>query len=129
MIKCNKYKFRGNEILIYGEDIKLPEAFEFLEEDVDPSTKDNCNLPIINIKYFNPFVRTRDIILDSEGISTYSDFVYSYFLLKQKQLSKSRRIREMVLEKYKELIELVKDNESRTNAGDDREFLQSNNSD
>lgn len=129
MIKCNKYELQDKQFLIYGEEIKLPEAFKLLEEDIDPSTKDNCNLPIMNIKYFNPFMRTRDIILDSEGISTYSDFVYSYFLLKQKQLSKSRRVREMVLEKYTELVELVKDDESRENTGDDRDLLQSDNTD
>lgn len=129
MIKCNKYELQDKQFLIYGEEIKLPEAFKLLEEDIDPSTKDNCNLPIMNIKYFNPFMRTRDIILDSEGISTYSDFVYSYFLLKQKQLSKSRRIREMVFEKYTELVELIKDDESRTNTGDGRDLLQSSNTD
>lgn len=128
MIKCNKYELREDKLLIYGETVNLPEAFKLLEEDVDPSIKENCNLSIININHFNPFRRTRDSILESEGFSTYSDFVYAYFLLKKKQLSKSRRIREMVLEKYLELIELIKEDESRTDTGDGRDLLQSNNS-
>lgn len=58
--------------------------------------------------------RTKDKILEEEGISSYLDISAAYELLKFKSLNKSRRVRELVLEKYIEIIEDVRKNTEST---------------
>lgn len=130
-MKCNKYKLQDYEFLLYGEKLKVPDEFELLAEDVDPSTQENKNLQIISQQGINPFVRTEDSILEEAGIRTYSDFASAYFLIKIKALNKSKKVRELVIKKYFEIIELVKNNrtENSSNTGINNNCIEVDNID
>lgn len=94
----NKYK-TDYEFIMYGED--LPEAsehIELIEENV--KLEDNQTVPILE---FNK--PQRDVKLFNEGIMSYEDLKYAYFLIKTKELQKSKSIRDMVIEKYESLSE------------------------
>ena len=94
----NKYKTNDYEFIMYGED--LPEApnVELIEENV--KLEDNQTTPILE---FNK--HQRDTKLFNEGIMSYEDLKYAYFLIKTKELQKSRSIRDYVLEKYESISE------------------------
>lgn len=115
MIKCNHYKFKPTEaeFLLYGEELSLPEdEFELLHEDIDPSLNEYRTLEILSFddclsRIFNK--RSRDKILEEAGIISFEDFAGAYYLLRNKQLNKPKRIRDLVEEKYSEIIQLIKD--------------------
>lgn len=91
------------ECLIYSlndEDMQFPE---------EVSTKpckltDYPDLPIYQYEQIQALslkkVRTPDKILSEEGISTYNDLKNAYFLLRNRQLRKSARVRKLTEEKY-----------------------------
>ena len=95
----NKYKTQDYEFIMYGEDLpEAPEHIELIEENV--KLEDNQTTPIFEFDK-----QQRDKKLFNEGIMSYEDLKYAYFLIKTKELQKSKSIRDMVLEKYESLSE------------------------
>lgn len=116
----NHYKFGQMELLIYNVEAPLPEAWqlELVTEDVDPSDEKYRHLPLFEREsfFFGALgKRTRDRVLEEEGIISFDDLSNAYFLYMNKLLKKPVRIREFVKEKYSEIIELVKDGHSEDN--------------
>ena len=120
-MQCNKYKLKnGLEFLAYAnddEELSLNPFWEaeLVEENVDPSKKEYCELQIIHApESWNIKKQTRDKRLESEGILSYLDLANAYFLLRIKSLQKPKSIRDLVLEKYTEVVQFVnlEDNEN-----------------
>lgn len=120
-MQCNKYKLKnGLEFLAYAnddEELSLNPFWEaeLVEENVDPSKKEYCELQIIHApESWNIKRQTRDKKLESEGILSYLDLANAYFLLRIKSLQKPKLIRDLVLEKYTEVVQFVnlEDNEN-----------------
>lgn len=120
-MQCNKYKLKnGLEFLSYannGEELSLNPFWEaeLVEENVDPSKKEYCELQIIHApESWNIKKQTRDKRLENEGILSYLDLANAYFLLRIKSLQKPKSIRDLVLEKYTEVVQFVniEDNEN-----------------
>lgn len=120
-MQCNKYKLKNNlEFLAYAndsEELSLNPFWEaeLVEENVDPSKKEYCELQIIHApESWNIKKQTRDKKLENEGILSYLDLANAYFLLRIKSLQKPKSIRDLVLEKYTEVVQFVnlEDNEN-----------------
>lgn len=120
-MKCDKFKLKnGLEFLAYAndsEELSLNPFWEaeLVEENVDPSKKEYCELQIIHAsESWNIKRQTRDKRLESEGILSYLDLANAYFLLRIKSLQKPKSIRDLVLEKYTEVVQFVnlEDNEN-----------------
>ena len=120
-MQCNKYKLKNSlEFLAYsndGEELSLNPYWEaeLVEENIDPSKKEYCELQIIHApESWNIKKQTRDKKLESEGILSYLDLANAYFLLRIKSLQKPKLIRDLVLEKYTEVVQFVnlEDNEN-----------------
>lgn len=107
-----KYKFTDtqSEFLCYSDnEIKFPEnvSVELIEENVDPSK--NGDLPILN---FEPLLirglyqkaRIMDKLLEENNCLTFNQLSASYFLIKNKQLNKPRRIRDIIEKKYADIV-------------------------
>ena len=113
-MKCDKFKLKnGLEFLAYannGEELSLNPFWEaeLVEENIDPSKKEYCELQIIHAsESWNIKKQTRDKRLESEGILSYLDLANAYFLLRIKSLQKPKSIRDLVLEKYTEVVQFV----------------------
>ena len=113
-MKCDKFKLKnGLEFLAYandGEELSLSPFWEaeLVEENVDPGKKDYCELQIIHApESWNIKRQTRDKRLESEGILSYLDLANAFFLLRIKSLQKPKSIRDLVLEKYTEVVQFV----------------------
>lgn len=121
---CNHYKFGDSDILVYGEkDFEIPEylKFELKEKNVDPSREDLKDFPIFRFDLLllsTLHKRNRENILDEEKIISYSDLASAYFLIKIKSLRKSKRVRELVFEKYTEILNLIDHEHNRSNQSD-----------
>ena len=120
-MQCNKYKLKNNlEFLSYAnndEELSLNPFWEaeLVEENVDPSKKEYCELQIIHApESWDIKKQTRDKRLENEGILSYLDLANAYFLLRIKSLQKPKLIRDLVLEKYTEVVQFVnlEDNEN-----------------
>lgn len=120
-MQCNKYKFKNSlEFLAYtnnGEELSLNPFWEaeLVEENIDPSKKEYCELQIIHApESWDIKKQTRDKKLENEGILSYLDLANAYFLLRIKSLQKPKSIRDLVLEKYTEVVQFVnlEDNEN-----------------
>ena len=120
-MQCNKYKLKNSlEFLAYAnndEELSLNPFWEaeLVEENVDPSKKEYCELQIIHAsESWNIKKQTRDKRLESEGILSYLDLANAYFLLRIKSLQKPKSIRDLVLEKYTEVVQFInlEDNEN-----------------
>lgn len=120
-MQCNKYKLKnGLEFLSYAnndEELSLNPFWEaeLIEENVDPSKKEYCELQIIHApESWDIKKQTRDKRLENEGILSYLDLANAYFLLRIKSLQKPKLIRDLVLEKYTEVVQFVnlEDNEN-----------------
>ena len=120
-MQCNKYKLKNNlEFLAYAnndEELSLNPFWEaeLVEENVDPSKKEYCELQIIHApESWNIKKQTRDKKLENENILSYLDLANAYFLLRIKSLQKPKSIRDLVLEKYTEVVQFVnlEDNEN-----------------
>ena len=120
-MQCNKYKLKNSlEFLAYSnndEELSLNPFWEaeLVEENVDPSKKEYCELQIIHApESWNIKRQTRDKKLENEGILSYLDLANAYFLLRIKSLQKPKSIRDLVLEKYTEIVQFVnlEDNEN-----------------
>ena len=120
-MQCNKYKLKNSlEFLAYAnndEELSLNPFWEaeLVEENVDPSKKEYCELQIIHAsESWDIKKQTRDKKLENEGILSYLDLANAYFLLRIKSLQKPKSIRDLVLEKYTEVVQFVnlEDNEN-----------------
>ena len=120
-MQCNKYRLKnGLEFLAYandGEELSLNSFWEaeLVKENIDPSKKEYCELQIIHApESWNIKRQTRDKRLENEGILSYLDLANAYFLLRIKSLQKPKSIRDLVLEKYTEVVQFVnlEDNEN-----------------
>ena len=120
-MQCNKYKLKNSlEFLAYAnndEELSLNPFWEaeLIEENVDPGKKEYCELQIIHApESWNIKRQTRDKRLESEGILSYLDLANAFFLLRIKSLQKPKSIRDLVLEKYTEVVQFVnlEDNEN-----------------
>ena len=120
-MQCNKYKLKNSlEFLAYAnndEELSLNPFWEaeLVEENVDPSKKEYCELQIIHApESWDIKKQTRDKKLENENILSYLDLANAYFLLRIKSLQKPKSIRDLVLEKYTEVVQFVnlKDNEN-----------------
>ena len=120
-MKCSKFKLKNNtEFLAYandGEELSISPFWEaeLVEENVDPSKKEYCELQIIHApESWSIKKQTRDKRLENEHILSYLDLANAFFLLRIKALQKSKLIRDAVLEKYTEVIQFVnlEDNEN-----------------
>lgn len=114
-MKCNKYKFKQNniEFLAYindGEELSFPPFWEveLLAEDIDPGIKENSDYQIIHAPESWSARRTRDKILEDAHILSFFDLANAFFLTRTKELKKPRVVREAVIAKYCEVINLVK---------------------
>lgn len=115
--------FQGEEVIIYGENIQLPEflKFELVKENIDPSAEEYRNLAILNFEMLMNSIlgkRTRDRILEENGINTFNDLSMEYFLIRTVASNKSRQVRDYVVEKYSEILNLIEDDKSRSNKSD-----------
>ena len=113
-MQCNKYKLKNSlEFLAYAnndEELSLNPFWEaeLVEENVDPSKKEYCELQIIHApESWDIKKQTRDKRLENEGILSYLDLANAYFLLRIKSLQKPKSIRDLVLEKYTEVVQFV----------------------
>ena len=120
-MQCNKYKLKNSlEFLAYsndGEELSLNPFWEaeLVEENIDPSKKEYCELQIIHApESWDIKKQTRDKKLENENILSYLDLANAYFLLRIKSLQKPKSIRDLVLEKYTEVVQFVnlEDNEN-----------------
>ena len=120
-MQCNKYKLKNSlEFLAYAnndEELSLNPFWEaeLVEENVDPSKKEYCELQIIHApESWDIKKQTRDKKLENENILSYLDLANAYFLLRIKSLQKPKSIRDLVLEKYTEIVQFVnlEDNEN-----------------
>ena len=120
-MQCNKYKLKNSlEFLAYsndGEELSLNPFWEaeLVEENIDPSKKEYCELQIIHApESWDIKKQTRDKKLENENILSYLDLANAYFLLRIKSLQKPKSIRNLVLEKYTEVVQFVnlEDNEN-----------------
>lgn len=94
----NKYKINDYEFLMFGENLPKPDnQVELIEENV--RLEDNQLLPI-----FEQYSEI-DRKLFREGINNFNDLRNAYFLIKTKELNKSKSIREAVIAKYNTLSE------------------------
>lgn len=106
----NKYKFNNQEFLVYSDnEIKFPEdlQIQLLEENVDPSKE--SSIPILQFEQFmyrllHQKSRIPDKILEEEGITTWDHFSLAYFLIRTKQFNKPKRIRDLVVQKYADVV-------------------------
>ena len=130
-MKCSKFKLKNNtEFLAYandGEELSISPFWEaeLVEENVDPSKKEYCELQIIHApESWSIKKQTRDKRLENEHILSYLDLANAFFLLRIKSLQKSKLIRDAILEKYTEVIQFVnlEDNE---NTGRDSQSARS----
>ena len=130
-MKCSKFKLKNNtEFLAYandGEELSIRPFWEaeLVEENVDPSKKEYCELQIIHApESWSIKKQTRDKRLENEHILSYLDLANAFFLLRIKALQKSKSIRDAILEKYTEVIQFV-NLENNENTGRDSQFVRS----
>lgn len=130
-MKCSKFKLKNNtEFLAYandGEELSISPFWEaeLVEENVDPSKKEYCELQIIHApESWSIKKQTRDKRLENEHILSYLDLANAFFLLRIKALQKSKSIRDAVLEKYTEVIQFV-NLENNENTGRDSQSARS----
>lgn len=110
----NKYKFNDTEFLLYYQFGIIPalgDHVELLEENLDIETNlADHQLPISNFLDFilagSGKKRTRDRILEENGISSFYDLQCAYNLLRAHQLNKPARVRKFVEEKYSDIINM-----------------------
>lgn len=118
-MKINKYKLTTNEaeFLIYSEkgDAKIPEDIVEIELVKEGITKQELNevdayLPIYEFGDFmilflpGKIKRTRDKILMEAGVVSWADLETAYFNVRHMRSNFSKRERDMIVEKYSEII-------------------------
>lgn len=113
MIKHCKLS-NGSEFLCWTNqsEITFPKEFEItiLDTEIKDITQHTelHNIPVLQYEQLQArFVskcRTPDIQLEEEGIITFNDLWNAYTLLRMQKLYKSKRVRDLVEQKYKEVL-------------------------
>lgn len=118
-MKINKYKFKNppTEFLVYGnDDFEIPKEIEeitLIQEKLNKAELSaNFDLPIYNFTDFmilfipakGKIKRTRDKILSEAGIKCWGDLEVEYYNIRKHTSTLSKRERELVVEKYSEII-------------------------
>lgn len=110
----NKYKLKDSdqELLIYTlqEDLSMPLDdlnLELIEE--HPNLEENKFIPILKAedlltRLIGKQRRTRDVILSEESIDSWNNLKAAYYAMKNRILYFSKRIREMITDKYSEIV-------------------------
>jgi len=113
-MKLNKYKLKDSdqELLIYTlqEDLSMPLDdlnLELIEE--HPNLEENKFIPILKAEDLLTRIigkqrRTRDVILSEESIDSWNNLKASYYAMRNRILYFSKRVREMITDKYSEIV-------------------------
>lgn len=106
---CSLYSFdSGKQFLGYttsSEVITFPEAYPITMDISDVKPSHYPDLEIINLDELFTTKRTVDKRLAEEHITTFSDLYYSNYLIKLNLFKKSANIRQLVLNKYADIME------------------------
>lgn len=110
----NKYKLKDSnqELLIYTlqEDLSMPLDdlnLELIEE--HPNLEENKFIPILKAedlltRLIGKQRRTRDVILSEESIDSWNNLKAAYYAMRNRILYFPKRIREMITDKYSEIV-------------------------
>lgn len=110
----NKYKLKDSdqELLIYTlqEDLSMPLDdlnLELIEE--HPNLEENKFIPILKAEDLLTRIigkqrRTRDVILSEESIDSWNNLKAAYYAMRNRILYFSKRVREMITDKYSEIV-------------------------
>lgn len=110
----NKYKLKDSdqELLIYTlqEDLSMPLDdlnLELIEE--HPNLEENKFVPILKAEDLLTRIigkqrRTRDVILSEESIDSWNNLKAAYYAMRNRILYFSKRVREMITDKYSEIV-------------------------
>lgn len=110
----NKYKLKDSdqELLIYTlqEDLSMPLDdlnLELIEE--HPNLEENKFIPILKAEDLLTRIigkqrRTRDVILSEESIDSWNNLKAAYYAMRNRILYFSKRMREMITDKYSEIV-------------------------
>lgn len=110
----NKYKLKDSdqELLIYTlqEDLSMPLDdlnLELIEE--RPNLEENKFIPILKAEDLLTRIigkqrRTRDVILSEESIDSWNNLKAAYYAMRNRILYFSKRVREMITDKYSEIV-------------------------
>lgn len=113
-MKLNKYKLKDSdqELLIYTlqEDLSMPLDdlnLELIEE--HPNLEENKFIPILKAedlltRLIGKQRRTRDVILSEESIDSWNNLKAAYYAMRNRILYFSKRVREMITDKYSEIV-------------------------
>ena len=113
-MKLNKYKLKDSdtELLIYTltEELSLPLDdlnLELIEE--HPNLEENKFIPILKAedlltRLIGKQRRTRDVILSEESIDSWNNLKAAYYAMRNRILYFSKRVREMITDKYSEIV-------------------------
>lgn len=113
-MKLNKYKLKDSdqELLIYTlqEDLSMPLDdlnLELIEE--HPNLEENKFIPILKAEDLLTRIigkqrRTRDVILSEESIDSWNNLKAAYYAMRNHILYFSKRVREMITDKYSEIV-------------------------
>ena len=112
-MKLNKYKFKDsdNEFLIYTltEELSMPLndlGLELIEENSDLET--NKLLPLLKaedlLERLVKRSRTRDTVLSEESIDSWNNLKAAYYAMRNRILYFPKRVREMITDKYSEIV-------------------------
>lgn len=102
----NKYKIGDQEFLCYSDkEISFPKELNVQLIEENAKLEENQHIPLHNhtelaILGINPGLRLPEKILFEEGIITFNDLKNAYFLIKTKELKKSKKVRDLILQKY-----------------------------
>ena len=109
----NKYKLKDSdtELLIYTltEELSLPLDdlnLELIQE--NPVLEENKFIPLIKaedlLERIMTHRRTRDTVLSEESIDSWNNLKAAYYAMRNRILYFSKRVREMITDKYSEIV-------------------------
>lgn len=113
-MKLNKYKLKDSdtELLIYTltEELSLPLDdlnLELIQE--NPNLEENKFIPILKAedlltRLIGKQRRTRDVILSEESIDSWNNLKAAYYVMRNRILYFPKRVREMITDKYSEIV-------------------------
>lgn len=112
-MKLNKYKLKNSdtELLLYTltEELSLPLDdlnLELIQE--NPILEENKFIPLIKaedlLERIMTHGRTRDTVLSEESIDSWNNLKAAYYAMRNRILYFPKRIREMITDKYSEIV-------------------------
>ena len=108
----SKYLFNNQEFLCFGNDMHFPEEMEvkLIEENVN--LENNKDIPIYGYAdlmtlFLNPRSRTTDKILADNHVITWNDIKNAHVLNQIRKSPFSKRVRDLVKEKYANILDNV----------------------